>query len=186
MLHLSYYLAAAAEAGPDADLISLLVTAGISASVFGALISGLVTFLINRRNARITERRDAQGAENDVVSRYREAAAEERAQKESAVSTIKELLTDSREQVTVLKATVDTLTNTIRLLENLSATQGDVITQLTEDRDRTKAALDRAEARVIEQRDQLHAKQEEIENLLARSRSREAAAQIVAETFDIS
>lgn len=184
VLHL--FAAVAPENSLAADVVSLVITAVVSATVFSALITGLVQFLINRRNSRITERKNTVDAESDLVARYKDAASEERAQKESAVATIKELLHDSREQVNVLKSTVNTLTNTIALLESLSAAQGDVIKQLTDDRDRTKAALERAEARVQEQRDQLKAKQAEIETLLAQTRSRAEAARIVAESFDIS
>ncbi len=188
MIQMLQALAAAATEGDNlaADVVSLVITAVVSATVFSALITGLVQFLINRRNSRITERKNTVDAESDLVARYKDAASEERAQKESAVSTIKELLQDSRDQVLVLKSTVDTLTKTIELLETLSAAQGDIIKQLTDDRDRTKAALERAEARVQEQRDQLKAKQNEIEDLLAQTRSRADAARIVAEGFDIS
>lgn len=169
-----------------ADVISLVITAVVSATVFSALITGLVQFLINRRNSRITERKNTVDEHSDLIVRYKEQASEERAQKESAVSTIKDLLNDSREQVIVLKSTVETLTKTITLLESLSAAQSDVIRQLTADRDRTQEALVRAEARVQAQKAQLVSKQKEIENLLALSRSKQEAARIVAESFNIS
>lgn len=179
-------LTALVEENPAADVVSIVITSVVSATVFSAIITGLVQYLINRRNSRITERKNSQDAESDVVNRYKEQAAEERAAKESAVRTIKELLADSRDQVEVLKSTVATLTSTIKMLENLSASQVDMIKQLTDDRDRTRAALKRAETRVQEQKDQLATKQQEIQNLIARTRGREEAARIVSETFDIS
>jgi cell division protein FtsL len=185
MLQTVLTAAPAAEDTFAADVVSLVITAVVSATVFSALITGLVQFLINRRNSRITERKNTVDEHSDLIVRYKEQASEERVQKESAVKTIKELLADSREQVIVLKSTVDTLTKTIELLESLSAAQSDVIKQLTEDRDRTKEALERAEARVLEQRDQLRLKQQEITTLLGQTISKQQAARILAESFDI-
>jgi len=175
--------AAVAEQNPAGNVVSLVVTAVVSATVFSALITGLVQFIMNRRNSRITERKNAIDAESDLVTRYKDAAAEERAAKESAVRTIKELLGDSREQVEVLKGTVDALNNTIRLMENLNTTQRDIIDQLTTDRDKTQAALERAEARIETQKAQLLQKQEEIQKLLEQTRTREDAARIALATF---
>lgn len=181
-----HVLAAVGEVDPVADVISVIITSVVSATVFSALITGFVTYLINRRNSRIVERKNAIDAESDIVTRYKEQASEERAQKESAVQTIKELLAESKEQVAALKSTVDTLTKTITLLENLTTSQNDMIVQLTQDRDRTQAALDRAEARILTQTEELRAKQQEIQELLEQTRTREEAARIVAETFNIT
>lgn len=169
-----------------ADIVSLVITAVVSATVFSALITGLIQYLINRRNSRITERKNTVDAESDLVSRYKEAAAEERAAKSSAVETIKMLLAEAKENIETLKSTVSTLNSTIEALKDVNAAQGDVIKQITADRDRTQAALERAEARVLDQIEQLRVKQHEIEDLIAGSRTRAEAAQIVAETFDIS
>ncbi|QIG57840.1 hypothetical protein SEA_PAULODIABOLI_106 [Microbacterium phage PauloDiaboli] len=169
-----------------ADIVSLVITAVVSATVFSALITGLIQFLINRRNSRITERKNTVDAESDLVTRYKEAAAEERAAKSSAVETIKMLLAESKEGIETLKSTVATLNSTIELLKDVNAAQGDVIKQLTADRDRTQAALERAEARVLDQVEQLRLKQNEIESLIAESHTREQAARIVSQTFDIS
>src|SRR5690349_5893564 len=157
MFHTLQILAAAGEVTPAADVVQLVITAVVSATVFSALITGLVQFLINRRNSRVTERKNAVDEESDIVTRYKEQAMEERAQKESAVKTIKELLDESKEQIQALKGTVDTLNNTIALMKDLNAAQGTVIQQLTDDRDRTQAALERAEARVEAQKEQLRA-----------------------------
>ncbi|URP22179.1 hypothetical protein SEA_BIG4_95 [Microbacterium phage Big4] len=182
MFYALHILAAAVgETTPAADGVSIIITAAVSATVFSAIITGLVQFVINRRNSRITERKNTMDAESDVVNRYKEQAAEERAAKESAVRTIKELLADSREQVEILNGTVTTLNGTIKMLENLSASQEDIIKQLTDDRDRTREALKLAELRVQEQRDQLASKQQEIQDLIARTQSK-----IVTGTFDIA
>lgn len=178
--------AAATTGGDEAsNIVSLIVTTVVSATVFSSLITGFIQYLNNRRNSRVTERRNAVDEESDVVTRYREQAVEERLQKESAVKTIKELLSESKEQITALKGTVETLNNTIALMKDLNAAQGTVIQQLTNDRDRTAAALERAEARVEAQKEELRKKQEEIVNLLEQSRTREEAARIVTETFGI-
>lgn len=182
-----HVLAAAAGGGsPVADVVSLVITSVVSATVFSALITGLVQFLINRRNSRITERKNTVDAESDLVGRYKDAAAEERTAKESAVKLIRELLDDSKEQVIALKSTVDTLSATISMLENLTTSQDAMIKQLTTDRDRTQAALDRAEERIVHQKEQLRLKQEEIQSLLEQHKTRGEAARIAAETFDIS
>ena len=187
MSHLPLLLIAeAAESSPMAELVPILTGAVLSATVFSALITGFVTFLVNSRNSRITERKNTTDAESDVVTRYKEAASEERQQKESAVKTIKELLAESREQVSALKSTVSTLTNTIALMESLTTTQNDMIVQLTVDRDRTQAALERAEARILLQKDELKRKQEEITELLSHTRAREEAERIVAESFNLT
>ena len=185
MLNALLFLAAATEGGAPTDVISMIITSVVSATVFSALITGLVQFLMNRRNSRVTERKNAVDEESDLVSRYKEAAGEERAAKESAVRTIKELLENSQEQIVSLKGTVETLNNTIQLLENLAVTQKDVIAQLTSDRDRTQAALDRAEERIKEQTDELIQKQKEIQKLYEQSRVKVTEAKKVIETFDI-
>jgi len=179
-------LAAAGETSTAADVVQLVITAVVSATVFSALITGLVQFLINRRNSRVTERKNAVDEESDIVTRYKEQAIEERLQKESAVNMIKELLTESKEQVAALKGTVDSLNNTIALMKDLNTAQSDIIQQLTNDRDRQAAALERAEARITAQKEELRRKQQEIEDLLANTRTREEAARIVNETFDIA
>lgn len=182
MFYALHVLAAAVgETTPASDGASLIITAAVSATVFSAIITGLIQFVINRRNSRVTERKNTVDAESDVIVRYKEQAAEERAAKESAVRTIKELLADSREQVEILNGTVATLNGTIRVLENLSASQQDIIKQLTDDRDRTAEALKLAEIRVQEQRDLLASKQQEIQDLVSRAQNR-----IVTGTFDIA
>lgn len=185
MLHHLLVAFSAAEGTTPPDVFQLIITSVISTAVFTTVIGGIIQFLINRQNARITERKNAVDAESDLVARYKEAASEERTAKESAVKTIKELLSDSKEQITTLKATVDTLTNTIKILEGLAVTQEGVIAQLTEDRDRTQAALDRAQARINEQKEMLKQKQDEIQSLFEQSRSRVESAKAITETFDI-
>lgn len=179
-------LAAAGEVSPAADVVSLIITSVVSATVFSALITGLIQYLINRRNSRITERKNTLDAESDVVNRYKEQAKEERDAKESAIRVIQDLLSESKEQVAALKSTVETLNNTIALMKDVNAAQGDIITQLTQDRDRTQAALTRAEARIETQEQQLRAKQAEIVTLLERTRTHEAAERVVAQTFNLT
>lgn len=180
-------VAAAAEvANPLADTISLFISSVVSATVFSSTVTGLATYIVNRRNSRIVERKNAVDAESDIVARYREQASEERAQKESAVKTIRDLLSESKDQVAALKGTVETLTKTITLLENLTTSQNDMISRLTHDRNRTQEALERAEARIVTQTEELRRRQKEITELLAQTRSREEAEKIVTDTFDIS
>jgi chromosome segregation ATPase len=187
MFYALHILAAAVgEVSPAADVVSLVITSVVSATVFSAIITGLVQYLINRRNSRITERKNTLDAESDVVNRYKDQAREEREGKESAVRVIQELLGESKEQIAALKSTVETLNGTIALMKDVNAAQGDIISQLTNDRDRTQAALERAEARILAQKEQLRLKQQEIAVLIDKAREREeAAAKIVTGTFVI-
>ncbi len=182
LLQMLTIFAAAAET-QAADVVSLIITSVVSATVFSALVTSIATLLVNRRNSRITERKNTQDAESDVVNRYKDQAKEERDGKESAVRIIQELLSESKEQVAALKSTVETLNDTIILMKDVNSAQGDIIAQLTSDRDRTQAALERAEARIITQKEQLRAKQEEITPLIEKSHIRAEAQRIVAETF---
>ncbi len=168
MTYLMALYAAATEGNPVADVVSLVITSVVSATVFSALITGLVQFLINRRNSRVTERKNTVDEKSDLVAHFRGMATEEREAKESAVQLSRDLLADSQEQVSALTATVATLNTTIALMKDLNASQSDVIMRLTSDRDRTQAALDRAEARISEQREMLRLKQEEISSLRTR------------------
>ncbi|UDL15894.1 hypothetical protein QEH42_gp103 [Microbacterium phage Pumpernickel] len=172
----------ATEPAQDATgtFIGFLATSVLSASVVSAALGGLIQYLNNRRNARVTERKNATDAESDLVARYKEAASEERAQKESAVKTIRELLDASEEQVETLKGTVTTLNNTIDLMSSLANNQADVILKLTADRDKTQEALERAEARIEGQKQELLQRQQEILEL---TRSTAEAARIAAETL---
>lgn len=167
-------------ANPAGEVIGLVVTSVISASVISAAIGGLVQYLVNRRNSRIAERKNAVDAESDLVVRYKEAASEERAQKESAVKTIRELLAASEEQVETLKDTVNTLNTTIELMSRLTTSQAGVIDKLTADRDKIQGELLRAEARIELQKQELLQRQKDILEL---TRTSEDAARIVAETL---
>lgn len=159
-----FLVLAAAEpaAAEQPDLIGPIITAVISASVFAALITGIVQYVINRRNSRITERRNSVEAESDLIARYKEAAAEERSQKESAVQTVKNLLGIAEAQVLSLKDTVTTLNRTIEVMSLTASNQQDIIDQVTQDRDRTKQALEQAERQIEEQREELLRHQREI------------------------
>lgn len=180
---LAFIAAAATETGGATDVVSVVITSVVSATVFSALITSFVQFLISRRTARIAERKDAIDAESDLITRYKEAAAEERVQKASAIDTIKELLAASNQQVDSLSATVDAMTSTITMLEKLTLSQSDMIITLTADRDRAKAALVSAEALVESQKEQLKIKQAELQAVLERTRNSTDAARIAAETL---
>lgn len=147
------------------DIIGPVITAVISASVVAAIITGLVQYMINRRNSRITERKNSVEAESDLINRYKEAAAEERNQKESAVETVKNLLALAEAQVASLKDTVATLNRTIEVMSLAANSQQDIIDQLTLDRDRTQEALRQAERQIEAQREELLRHQREIMEL---------------------
>lgn len=166
---INYWLATATNPGAEdlfaQDVISLFITAIISASVFAALVTGTIQYLINRKNSKITEKKNTVDAESDLIARYKEAAAEERLQKESAVQTIKNLLQFTEGQVDSLKNTVETLNKTITSMSLISNTQSDLIDQLTVERDRNQAALEKAEMEIARQKSELLTKQEAIRKL---------------------
>ena len=174
-----HLLALIQEATPPAstqpDIVQVVITSIISATVFAAFITGLVQYLINRRNSRITERKNTIDAESDIITRYKEAASEERAQKESAVETVKNLLSIAESQVESLKSTVVTLNGSIDLMTKMASAQQEVIDQLTFDRDRTKIALERAVTQIDKQKEDLIRHQQEILEL---TYSKEAVAKI--------
>jgi chromosome segregation ATPase len=163
------------SASPQTDIVQVIITSIISTAVFAAFITGLVQYLINRRNSRITERKNTIDAESDIITRYKEAAAEERAQKESAVQTVKNLLSIAESQVESLKSTVVTLNASIDLMTKMANAQQEVIDQLTFDRDRTKIALERAVTQIDQQKQDLIRHQQEILEL---TYSKEAVAKI--------
>jgi len=138
-----YVMATTAEtAEPEsATLVAQLFANVITTGVIAALITAGVQFFINRKNSRIQERKNAVDEGSDLVLRYKDAAGEERAQKESAVKTVRELLVASEAQVTSLKETVKTLTETIQLMSSFSDSQKDIISRLEVERDRTAAQL---------------------------------------------
>jgi hypothetical protein len=163
---LSNYLVMLAAATPPAqggtDLFNVIITSIISTAVIGAIITGLVQYFINRRNSRVTERKNTVDAESDIIIRYKEAAAEERAQKESAVQTVRNLLAIAEEQVISLKSTVVALNATITNLNTMANAQVDIIETLTTERDRSVTALSTAETQIAAQKAELVRFQQEI------------------------
>lgn len=144
------------------DIVSIVITSIISASVLTAIVTGAFQFFINRRNSRISERKNTTDAENDLVTRYREAAAEERSQKESAVQTIKNLLQMTEGQILTLKSTIEVLNATIDTMKKMADAQQDIIDQLTDDRDRIEEQLRVAQEEIEAQKQLLIKHQEEI------------------------
>ncbi|PYY60022.1 hypothetical protein DEJ17_06530 [Curtobacterium sp. MCSS17_011] len=134
----------------------------ISATVLAAAISALVAWLNNRRNARIQERKNTADESNDIVARYKEAAAEERSAKESAVQTVQKLLDISQAQVVSLQSTVGRLTDTIDTLQRSAESQQDIITAITQERDRLQQEQEQLQKQIDEKRDELLQAQQEI------------------------
>lgn len=150
------------DPGNPQDLIQIIISTVVTSVVVASAITAFVQYLINRRNSRITERKNTSDIESDLVGRYKEAAAEERAQKESAVQTVKNLLSIAEEQVNSLKGTITALTNTIDNLNKMATTQIDIIDALTTERDRSATALERAMSQIDQQKGELIRHQREI------------------------
>ncbi len=179
---IDYILAAASSPDQAGNLVAQLFTQVITTGVIAALITAGVQVFMGRRNARIQERKNAVDAESDLVVRYRDAASEERAQKESAVRTIRDLLSASEAQVASLKGTVVALNETIELMSRLSNSQKDIIKRLETERDRTEELRVQAEKLRDEKIEELRKAQVEI---LALTRSQCEAERQTKDTFGI-
>lgn len=134
----------------------------LSVGVLSAGISALVGWLNNRRNARIQERKNTADEGNDLVARYKEAAAEERAAKDSAVATVQTLLAIAQGQIDTLKDTIQRLTSTIEALQKSAATQVDLIQGITDERDLLQTRLVDAVKLIDDQKAELLQRQHEI------------------------
>jgi hypothetical protein len=133
------------------QLISIVVGAAISSTVVGAAVTGIFQFINNKKNSRVTERKNETDAQSDVILRYKEAAAEEREAKESAMRTMQILKEIADDQIISLKDTVVRLTHTIQVMSHAAGVQKTIIQHLTEDRDRVQRALELAEQRLADQ-----------------------------------
>jgi chromosome segregation ATPase len=152
----------AAAAGAQPEVIRLLVTACISVPVVAGLIAGLVSYLNNRRNARIAERKNTQDEDNDLVTRYQTMATEERSAKESAVKTVRELLGIAEAQIASLQGTITRLTETIGVLQHSAQSQQDLIESITQERDRLKLEQEKLQKDINDKSQELLNKQAEI------------------------
>lgn len=176
------FFAAEEPVSANTDAMAQFLTQGISTGVFVAVITSSFQYFLGRRNSRIQERKNATDAESDVVTRYKDAAAEEREAKESAVRTIKELLSASESQVTSLKSTVATLNEAIENMGRLSDSQRDIILRLETERDRLEAEMINTK-RV---RDENIAKLRQAQiDILELTRSHEEAERRTRDTFGI-
>ena len=142
--------------------VGLITSTLLSAVVIAAAISAVVAWINNRRNARIQERKNNADEGNDLVARYKEAAAEERSAKESAVRTVQNLLDISQAQVTSLQATVGRLNDTIVTLQRSADSQQGLIEDITRERDRLQQEQENLQKQIDEKRDELLKAQQEI------------------------
>lgn len=181
---LALLYAAAAETPPDeaGNFVATLFTQVITTGVIAALITTASQVILGRRNSRIQERKNAIDAESDLVARYKDAATEERSAKESAVRTIKELLSASEATVVSLKSTVIALNETIEMMSRVSDSQKDIIVRLETERDRLDAERVTAEKLRDEKIDELREAQVAILEL---TRSHGEADRRARETFGI-
>lgn len=122
-----------------------------------ALIVALLAHKRATREADITERKNEDDADAALVERYRSMADEERAAKESAVKTVRELLALAQEQIDGLKATIERLTATIEAMSHASTVQHDVVVAITNERNLLTRRAETAEAEVARLRLQLDA-----------------------------
>lgn len=164
MIESIVFLAAAAttDPAPEVTILGVVLTSVLSTTVIGALIAGIFGYINNKRNARIAERRNDLDANEGLIGRYKEAAAEERAQKESALETVNNMLTIAQGQAEALRGTVATLNLTIQSMKQAADAQQDLIDTLTKDRDRIEASLATAMAEIERQKDELIRRQKEI------------------------
>ncbi len=181
---LAWLLVAAAETPPDeaGNFVATLFTQIITTGVIAALITTAAQLILGRKNSRIQERKNAVDAESDLVSRYKDAAAEERSAKESAVRTVKELLAASEIQVASLKSTVTALNETIEMMNKVTDSQKDIILRLETERDRIDAERIVAEKLRDDKIEELRKAQIEILEL---TRTHSEAERQARETFGL-
>lgn len=160
------------------EIVTLVVTGVLSSGAIAAAVAGTFQYVNNRRNARIQEARNVDEADDKMVTRYKEMAAEERAQKESAVESIKALLSLAESQIVSLKDTIARLTNTIEILNQSHEQQAEVISAVTAERSRLEEKLKTAEEQLAAEKAKLLSTQME---LLSATASREAVNQIIQE-----
>lgn len=134
----------------------------LTSTVLAAAVTAVVNWLINRRNSRIAERRNAVDESSDLVDRYKEAAAEERAAKDSAVSTVQTLLGIAQGQIDGLKDTIARLTAIIESLQISAATQVELIQGITDERDHLQVQLVAAVKLIDDQKAELLQRQHQI------------------------
>lgn len=133
------------------NVIPLLISAVISASVIGAVVTGFFTWLVHRGDQKVAERRDAREGETEQVAAYRDMAEQARKSAETAVAVIQHSLESTVGLVTSLQATVTSLNETIRQMTVAANVQQDALDRMTVDRDRTMAALAAAQQLLADQ-----------------------------------
>lgn len=158
MLYASIMVLADAAENAAPDLGGTILGLFLSSAFISALIPSVINYFNNRRNANVAAKKNEVDADSTIISRYKEAAKEERDAKESAVAMVERMLKVAESQVdslqiTVerLQETVDRLTNTISVMSTSAAAQQTLIENLTEDRDRVLQALKIAEQQLADQ-----------------------------------
>jgi len=164
-----HYASATPVEADTSGTVSLIFSAAISGTVISALVGGVIQYLINRRNSKIAEKKNTVDAESDIITRYKEAAAEERSQKESSVATIKSLLHVTESEVISLRETIKTLNETLTIIRATADYQGELVKKLTQERDRVLKALEKAEAEIARQRENLAQSEKKISGLTSRT-----------------
>lgn len=119
------------------EIVAMLAGSNVLAAIVGALVS-----------LRVSKRTGDREEVDAVVDRYREQAAEERAQKESAVSTVQKLLALAEQQIVSLKDTITHLTATIEAMAMAGDSQQATITALTAEIERLRGEQATMEAEV--------------------------------------
>lgn len=138
------------------------VAAFASGAVIAAIVTGIVQVYVTRRSASISQRRNTSVEENELVLRYKEAAAEERAQKESSIAIAERTLSQYQGQVDTLTSIVNSLNHTLEILHDNATVTKDIIQELVADRDKLEKALLDAQAQVAEQSQELVRMQQKI------------------------
>ncbi len=158
MIYVAFLALADSSQATAPDLGGTILGVLLSSAFISALIPAIINFFNNRRNAAVASKKNEVDADSSIISRYKEAAKEERDAKESAVAMVERMLKVAESQVdslqiTVerLQETVDRLTTTISVMSTTADAQQTLIENLTEDRDRVQQALKIAEEQLAEQ-----------------------------------
>ena len=164
--------------------LRLLFTGLLSAPVLVGAGAGGLKLWQARKDRRVTERKDVRDEDNDLVQHWKQAAenaqrtgaemvksaqeesdrrvSAERASKESAIRTVRELLDLQELQNTALRDTITRLTAAIEQLTAAGGAASSLVVSLREERDEMQRKLQAAMDRVARLTAQLMDRQRDL------------------------
>ncbi len=171
-----------AGARTSGDRVDSVVTVGeligtiLGSTILTALVTVLGSWAVAKIKARsearlaeaavttasVAEKRQEDDSTDALISRWKDATEDERAQKDSAVALLRNLLSIAETQIEALKDTLVKLTETVRVMTVTIETKDDDLRKAMESRDGVLAALATAEAQAADYRGKLEELQEKL------------------------